>query len=155
MRRKRVKWNFGDVFGAQLPNGEFGLLQAIDQHMTNITYVAITNKKLKHINDELPLLQHDDIISLVAVTRHEFDFGELPLLGHQELISEKSEFKNETFKDKGYIGAKSYDAGLAVDFLAAYHKLAPWDDWYDPNYLDEFLISADKKPKRLVYIKNK
>ncbi|MBL0145402.1 MAG: hypothetical protein IPP48_06245 [Chitinophagaceae bacterium] len=73
----------------------------------------------------------------------------------RELIASKSDFKNEKFKDVGYVGAVSYDAGLAIDFLAAFHKLTPWDDWYDPNYLDEFLVNVEKKPAELIYSKRK
>ena len=154
-RRKRIKWELGDVFGAELPNGEFALLQAIDFNMMNILYVAITDKKIKNASDALPTLESPDIISLIAVVKHDLEFQDGFLrLGTQKSIAQKSEFKNERFKDNGYIGAKMYDAGLARDFLAAYHKLAPWDKWYDPNYLDEFLISPEKKPKGLVYLKN-
>ena len=155
MRRKRIKWNFGDVFGAKLPNGELALLQAINSFMTNIVYVALTDKKISTIGVDLPILTSDDIISLIAITRHELDFAEdFILLGTQQLIADKSSFKNEQFKNIGYVGAISYDAGLAIDFLAAYHKQAPWDDWYDPNYLDEYLVSLEKKPKELIYLKS-
>src|SRR3569832_1660960 len=127
----------------------------IDYYQTNIIYVAITDKKIKDVSVQLPILKNTDVISLVAVVKHDLEFQEGFLrLGSQELIAEKADFKNEKLKENGDIGAVSYDAGLAIDFLSAYHKLSPWDDWYNPNYLDEWLIDISKKPRDLVYKEN-
>jgi hypothetical protein len=153
MRKKRIAWNFGNVFGVKLPDGDFVLLKAIDLFMPHWVYVAITNKKVSNAEAALPALNRDDIISLIAISKKEFDSGEVVLLGNQTLIASKPDFKNELYKDNGYIGAKTYDTGLAADFLIAFHKLAPWDDWGDPDYLEEFLISPKKKPKDLIYLK--
>jgi hypothetical protein len=40
---------------------------------------------------------------------------------------------------------------LAEDFLNAFYGLTAWDDWFDPNYLDEFLFDITKKPKKLIF----
>ncbi|MBL0145401.1 MAG: hypothetical protein IPP48_06240 [Chitinophagaceae bacterium] len=84
MRRKKIKWKFGDIFGAKLPNGELGLLQVIDLFMTNFLYVAITDKKVNALDENLSVVNSADIISLVALSRHELDFAEgFILLGSQ------------------------------------------------------------------------
>ena len=149
-RRKRVNWEIGDTFLVPLKDKSFGLIQAIDFNMENIIYVAITNKRVTNI-DETIRLTKDDIISLIAIHKEGLDFGEFLQSNNQDLIARKSEFRNEQFADQAYIGAKHYDYGLAQDFLNAYHKLDFWDDWYDPKYLDNFLVNMDKKPKKLLF----
>jgi len=37
------------------------------------------------------------------------------------------------------------------NFLNAFHGLAPWDRYKDPNYFDEMLISEAIKPQVLVF----
>lgn len=155
MRRKRIKWEFGDLFGVKLKDGSYILVQIIDQMMTNCIYVAVTNIKVDlNSTDNNYTLNPADIISLVCVSKHPFEDGYFPKIGKVDLIAGKADFKNELTKDNGYIGSKIYDGELLEDFLDAYNKLSPWDDWFDPNYLDEFLISLDKKPKDLIYIKS-
>jgi len=58
----------------------------------------------------------------------------------------------ETLRRSGFIGAKVRGSGIVEEFVNAFYGFAPWDDWYVPDYLDAFLISASKKPTdRLVY----
>ena len=147
-RRTKIKWEFGNVFLVKLKDGTNGTIQVIDFMMPNVVYVAITNNKLSELNT-IPELSSENIISLLAITKEGLDFGEFVMINKQNKIANKSEFKNEKFYETGYIGAKIYDFGLVEDFLNAYHKLEYWDDWFNPNYLDEFLINLSLKPKNL------
>jgi hypothetical protein len=52
-----------------------------------------------------------------------------------------------------WAGERFSDAALVEDFVNAFYALRPWDNWYDPNYLDKFLINTSKKPSNLVFIK--
>ena len=75
------------------------------------------------------------------------------LMRNKPIEIAKKDFPNEKFKTKNWIGAKHYDAALLEDFLNSFYALLPWDDWFNPNYLDEFLVSLDKKPQKLIYKK--
>jgi len=44
-----------------------------------------------------------------------------------------------------------HGSGIMVKFLEAYYALGVWDDWFDPNYLDQILCKEAKKPKNLRY----
>jgi hypothetical protein len=35
------------------------------------------------------------------------------------------------------VGSTIYDAAIAEDFMNAFYALQPWDDWHNPDYLDE------------------
>ncbi len=150
MKRNRTNWTNGDIFGVPLKNGSVGLVQIVDTMLPNIIYVAISSSLTSEHSDEIKKFQADSVISLIAVTRHAFDF-EFKKLGHDKPSFKKSDFKNELTKSNGYIGSVTYDAGLIIDFLNAYNKLTPWDDWHNPNYLDSFLVSDKLKPTDLIY----
>lgn len=63
----------------------------------------------------------------------------------------KAEFRNEQFASTGYVGARVHDAGIAEEFLAAFHALMTRDDWHDPAYLDHWLVSPACKPAVLKF----
>lgn len=151
-RRKRLKWELGDTFLVPLKDNSYGLIQVIDFNMKNVVYIAISSQKITNTNEEVTLAK-EDIISLIAITIEGLDFGEFIKFSSLNRIVEKHEFKNEQYKDQGYVGSKIYDYSLTTDFLNAYHRLDYWDDWHNPNYLDEFLINQEQKPKDLLYKK--
>ena len=103
------------------------------------------------VQSEIPKFTFDNVISCIAVSREQIDYGVWRILGYTDIICDKNMFKNEGFASNGYVGAKVYDAALAEDFLSAFHAIIPWDDWFDPNYLDALLISKQKKPNNLKY----
>jgi hypothetical protein len=58
----------------------------------------------------------------------------------------------ERLRAQGFVGAKVRGSAVVEEFVNAFYGLMPWDDWYVPDYLDDFLVSPDKKPdQRLVY----
>ncbi len=93
----------------------------------------------------------ENILSLPALNKDPIEFGVWDYLGNFPAMVERKDFPNEKYKDNGYIGAKCYDAGLIEDFLNAYHGLTYWDDWFNPHYLDEFLIDIRLKPEKLLF----
>jgi hypothetical protein len=147
-RRKRIKWGVGDLFAIPLKDKDFGILQAVDLMMTNVVYVAIFKNKIANIQEKIQLYPAD-IISLIAITKEGLDFGYFKHLDNYKLVANRKEFNNEKFATAAYVGAKMYDFGLVSDFLNAYHELDYWNNWANPNYLDEFLTDLDKKPKTL------
>lgn len=154
MAKKKVDWKFGDVFLVPLKNGLLGVGQVLDLQMPNIIRCALYNETVQNA-DDFNLNEScsiSNLISLIASSREQLDFGIWKIVGNKEMPISKKDFPNEKFRGS-WIGAKHYDASLLEDFLNAYHKLIPWDDWFHPNYLDEFLIDLSKKPKELLLIK--
>jgi hypothetical protein len=147
-RRKKHNWEFGDIFLVNLKDKTYGIIQVIDSMMKNVVYVAITNHKISDLQ-QIPKLNSKNLISLIAITKEGLDFGEFKTVERQNEIVSRIDFKNEKLSEQGYVGAKIYDYGLVEDFLNAYHKLDYWNDWFNPNYLDEFLIDIKLKPNNL------
>src|SRR4051794_16441983 len=74
-RRKRVKWDHGDLFAVPLADGSFGIVQAVDHWMTNWVYTAVTNRRTKEIPSTFKLDGETRVIALIAVSDNGFDFG--------------------------------------------------------------------------------
>ena len=50
------------------------------------------------------------------------------------------------YRSSGWVGAKIRGSAVIESFLAAFHGLAPWDDFHDPKYLDSFLLPGVERP---------
>lgn len=152
---KKIKWNFGDVFAIPLLNNKYSVGQVLDLQMENVVRIALYDEVVEDLSycNLNKLCCSDKLISLIAVWKDYLDKNKWRIIGHKDINIPKSNFPNEQFREKGWIGAVNYDEGLAEDFVNAFYCLSPWDDWYNPDYLDEFLVDMRKKPKTLVYKK--
>lgn len=148
-RKRKITWEFGAVFAVPLPDGTFGIGQAIAPMMANVIYCAFTRQRVGEIDGGVPHLLSTDVVSRVPVTRVQLDYAAWPILGVAPPCCAKSDFIAEAYAARGYVGATVYDAALAEDFLAAFHALAAWDDWHQPDYLDRWLVSPNAKPQTL------
>lgn len=155
-RRKKIDWQIGDVFAVPLKDGRFSIGQALNQSMPNTVRVALYNEVLDAIDNLVPdnLCQVKNLISLIEVTKDQLDYGVWRIIGNKAVTIQLEDQPNEQYRIKRWVGASFHDAALAEDFLNAYNRLIPWDDWYNPNYLDGYLVDISKKPKNLVLIKS-
>ncbi len=151
VNRKKTKWNNGAVFAIPLKDGSFGIGQIVSLMMPNVVYCTFFDIHINTVPNDVPEINKEDAISCIAVSREQLDYAIWPIIGYVDILCKKGEFQNENYAANGYIGAKTYDAAIAEDFLSSYYSLLPWDDWYDPNYLDALLLSKKKKPKTLKY----
>lgn len=154
---KRIKWTYGDVFIVKLRNSKFCVGQILDLQMDNIVRVALFNEVICNLVklDLSKICQLENLISLVAVSRENLDNGTWKIIGSKEIRIPLLMFPNEKFRVNGWIGSVIYDCGLVDDFVNSFFALLPWDDWHDPNFLDEFLVDKKKKPQDLIFIKKK
>jgi len=137
------------VYAVPLTDGSFGVAQAGEAQgeFINVIYVALFADRYTRIPDELPALKRDSAVSLVATWRQALNRGEWPALGVAREMFKKSEFPNERYARQGYVGAKTYDAGLLADFLSAFHGLLPWNVMHDPAYYDYLLRPELARPQ--------
>lgn len=150
---KKIKWNDGDVFAIPLEHVEKLVVgQILDNPMTNLIRVAIFNEQIDVMSDSQlsDLCKKENLISAVQCTREQIDYGVWKILGNKSTRPIPfSKYPNEQFRENQWIGSTTYDAALVEDFVKAFYGFENWDDWYDPNFLDEFLIDQSKKPKNL------
>jgi hypothetical protein len=153
MTKKKISWQNGDVFSVKLKDGTYTIGQILDLQMKNVVRCALFDER--NINQPEAIMNFNvkNLISLVATTREQLDFGVWKILGNKKIEIPIDDFPNEKFRSNDWVGAKVYDAAIVEEFLDAFYALVPWDEWADPNYLDKLLIDKTKKPDRLIYIK--
>jgi hypothetical protein len=155
IKKKKKEWNSGDVFLVPLKNGKYAIGQILDLQMPNIVRVALFDEIVTSL-DVFKLSECcsvSNLISLVASSREQLDYDVWKLMGTKQIDISKKSFPNEEFRKKKWVGATHYDAAILEDFLNSFYALLPWDDWFNPNYLDNFLIDVSKKPTNLIYKK--
>ncbi|TWT42490.1 hypothetical protein [Botrimarina hoheduenensis] len=149
-RRKRVKWDHGDLFAVPLTDGSFGVVQAVDHWMPHWIYTAVTDQRTKEFPSSATVDADTCIISLIAVSDEEFDFGTFLRIGPALPAARRKDFPNEQFAHNGYIGAKSYTGGILTKFLAAWHGIASWTVFKDPEYFDKLLLEGVERPAHAI-----
>ena len=110
-------------------------------------YSMKEEKKMTSLTDCCKL---ENLISLVATTREQLDYGVWKITGNKETVININEYPNESFREANWVGSKIYDASIVEEFVDAFFALTPWDDWADPNYLDKLLYKMELKPDNLL-----
>jgi hypothetical protein len=150
-KKKKVQWKPGDVFCAPLPDGQCCLGQALGLmgEYVNVVNCVLFDIRFRMV-DTAPSLDPNKVIAVVSTTRDLLDEGHWPIVGHAPIFIKKSNWPNEQFAKKDYVGAKTYGSGIVNDFLAAYYGLFPWDGYKEPDYFDKMLSSPSKKPSNSI-----
>jgi hypothetical protein len=150
-RRKRIQWDHGDLFGVPLADGSFGIVQAVDHWMpAGGIYVAVTDQRAESLSPVAELNPHLRVIARMAVVDNGFDFGWFPRIGPAVALARRQDFPNERFAQSDYVGAKSYTGGILADFLSAWHGMAPWTPYKDPEYFDKLLADGIGRPPHTI-----
>lgn len=137
------------VYAVPLADGSFGFAQAgeTQEGFVNVIYVALFLDRHSCIPDEPPCLRREQVVSLAATWRKNLNRGDWRSVGMSPELFAKLEFPNEAFAEKGYVGARNYDAGILTDFLSACHGLLPWNVMHDPEYYDHLLCAGVARPR--------
>lgn len=153
--KKKQVWSIGDIFVVPLKDGSECLGQVVGREPSVLNSVAIALFDAKgrwSQGEALPPLDMPNVFSALLATRDLLDSGRWIVLGKKAVGLAPEQRPYENLRESGFIGAKVRGSANVEEFVNAYYGLMPWDDWYVPNYLDDFLVSPDKKPhERLVF----
>ncbi|MGQ0827329.1 MAG: Imm26 family immunity protein [Bacteroidota bacterium] len=154
MRKKKI-WNNGDIFLVPLKNGKFSVGQVLDLQTPNTVRCALYNEIVDDISNLniANYCKEDHLISLLACSRENLDYGEWKVVGNNPIKISKDRYPNEKYRNNKWDGSSFYSAPVVDSFLNAYNALKPWDDYFDPNFLDELLVDRSMKPINLIYKK--
>lgn len=147
VKGKVQQWKVGSVFVIPLLDGTGCIAQVVgrERQILNSVTIAIYDVRHSGMADDAPALRSEDVFSMLLSTKDLLDSGRWKVVGVGSTQGENAT-PYEDLRSSGFIGAKVRGSALVEDFVNAFYGLAPWDDWYVPNYLDEYLISPDKKP---------
>ena len=147
-------WKQNDVFVIPLKNKYYAVGHVLDQRMVNTVRVALYSEVITDFDFDLASITDiKNLISLIEVTREQLDYGVWKIIGNKHTSIPTEKYANEHFRKNKWINSITHDAALAEDFINSFHGLLPWNDWHNPNYLDDYLIEPSKKPTNLMYKK--
>jgi len=159
MGSKRQKWKVGDLFKIPLADGtaSLGHIVARDDQMLNSVTCAFYDIKVPRTcpPDAAPLPDDGALIACLFTTHDLLNRGVWVVIGSAPVHLPREHLPYEDCRKRGWVGAKMHGSGIVRQFLDAYYRLAPWDDWADPAYLDRLLISPAKRPKDLVLVRRR
>jgi hypothetical protein len=154
---KRQKWKVGDLFKIPLADGSASLGQVVAQEreVLNSVTCAFYDTKVPGTcpPDAPPPLRDESLIACLFTTHDLLGSGAWLVIGHTLPQVARKHMPYEDCRRSGWVGAKVRGSSHVREFLDAYYRLAPWDDWANPKYLDAFLIDPSKRPKDLIYVK--
>jgi hypothetical protein len=150
-RRRAVPYSIGDVFGIPLLNGRLGLGQYVaDGGAFGEAVCALADTTVAS-SDPVTAFPLGRVVSLVPVTREALKFGDWPVLAHYPALDPGSFDVWKAWVAQKWLRVDVHNSLIVEDFMNAYHGLAPWDMYFDPEYFDRMLISETVKPDNLVY----
>ena len=72
--------------------------------------------------------------------------GEWRVVGPREVQVPRIRWPNERHRAEAWVGLVSADWWLANELVEAWHGMRPWDAYYKPDYLDQFLMPGWSRP---------
>lgn len=156
-KNRRQQWKVGDIFTVPQLDGNKSIGQVLDIPLPNIVSCAFFDIR---VSGDQPVRDfafaeedHGKIVAAIWTTPDLLHLGKWVVIGHQQPQLPREAFPNEELRGSRWVGAKTYGSGNVEKFLDAFYSLRAWDDWHDPTYLDGLLISPEKKPENLIYVR--
>jgi hypothetical protein len=148
---KRQRWAVGDIFLVPQSDGKFMPGQILDQLMPHVVSIVLFDRIVDASELLQPLPRTTEAISCVTTWKQAFSTGAWRIVGSAEPLLPRLRRPYEQLRKDRWIGLDTYDWGLIEDFANAYRGLQHWDDWHDPNFLDEFLLPPATRPPGITF----
>jgi len=154
-RKKKRAWSIGDIFCIPLSDGTYSIGQVVGQEpeALNSVICVFFSRRLGTVPIQLDgQLSERELLSVLFVTRDLLDSGDWQVFCRTEPFPIRKYINVSALKAAGFVGVDIIGSGIVMKFLNAYHNLYPWNGFYEPDYLDRLLVSADKKPSHVLLI---
>lgn len=153
----KQNWKSGDLFLVPNRDGKFtpGQVIAHEKRTLHNASCAFFDQRVESIDQGRQLnLKYEKCFSALLITTDSLDESHWPVVNNHPVALPKAFWPYEKQLSRGLKnGPMVRGSGNVSAFLDAFFSLRPWDDWYRSDYLDEYLLSPDKKPKNLVFAK--
>lgn len=152
--KSQQRWKTGMVYAVPLVDGSYGIAQAAEAMtpFTKVIFVALLMDRYSEVPERVETLDRNNGVSLVTTWRRNLNRGDWISIAAALPVFQRTEFPAERFAESGYVGAKTYDAGLLAEFLSAWHGLLPWNVMQDPYYYDALLRPGLSRPNAAVLL---
>lgn len=153
----KQSWKSGDIFLVPNSDGKFTPGQVIghEKRTLHSASCAFFDQRVASIEEGRTLkLDLAKCFSALLITPESLNHGSWDVIANEPVVLPRKLWPYEAMLSQGEKnGPKVRGSGLVDAFLDAYYRLRPWDSWYRSDYLDEFLLSPDKKPNNLILVK--
>ncbi len=153
-KRKKQKWGVGDIFLVPLADGTFSLGQVIGQEkeaLNSAVCIFSATKVLSPEDNAIINLDLDSVVSALFVTPDLLHSGDWPVVANSVSVPVEEYFDMSALKAGGFVGTKIVGSGIVIKLMEACFGLYPWNGFFEPDYLDQLLLSPDKKPNGVIY----
>lgn len=151
-------WKAGDIFLIPNADGLFtpGQVIAHEKRTLHSASCAFFDQRVASREEARTIkLDPAKCVSALLVTPDSLDEGLWVIVGNQSVVLPKKLWPyEEMLSRKQKNGPLVRGSGNVVAFLDAFHRLCPWDSWFRADYLDEYLLTPDKKPKNVILVKS-
>jgi len=152
MSKKKREWGPGDIFVVPLEDGSYGLGQVIsyEEAAMGSAVCAFFSDRRRDIPSHIESPSEEVLIAVLFVTRDLLDSNRWRVISNGPLLPWGKYLDLKELRRRGFIGVTIVGSFNVTTLMNAYHKLVPWNDFYDPNYLDGLLVSSDRKPANVL-----
>lgn len=154
-KREKQKWAVGDVFLVETVDGLAAVGQIVGQEKSVLNSVSCAFFDVRinaaHEVTAISDLDASQIFSVLFVTKDLLDEGVWRVVGNRPVDILVWQKPYEQLRKNDWVGAKVIGSNIVTEFINAFYALVPWDDWKNPAYLDQLLVSPGKKPKQLLF----
>jgi hypothetical protein len=99
--------------------------------------------------NDLSGLNKSHIISVIFVTPDSLDGRRWPVFANAQPVGVELRTDLPQLIKNNYVGSMIIGTANAREFMMAWHGLAIWNDWHDPNFLDGLLLPGVKRPENV------
>jgi hypothetical protein len=152
-RKKKQAWGIGDIFCIPLADGTYSIGQVVgkEPEALNSAIGAFFSRRFDNCPAKLDSeLSEDELLAVLFVTRDLLDSGVWKVFSHAEAFPIQKYVSVSSLKAAGFVGVEIIGSGNVKLLMDAYYSLCPWNGFYEPDYLDQLLVSADKKPSSVL-----
>lgn len=149
--KKKHAWRVGDVFLVPRKDGDHTVGQVIEHILPHVISIALfRTAPASAVHPCAP--GPDEVFSVVTTDDYGLTTGRWKVVASGDIIIPRHLWPSNNVPPS-LVGLRTFDHELIEVFVNAFHGLQAWDDWHDPHFLDELLLTPAMKPRHLVYIK--
>lgn len=141
----------GSTFIVPLIDGTFAVAQIVDWMTPVSARCFLFDVQVKNILEIPSTLPQDQAACKCIVLRAHLDNGKWQVGPLLPVCIPSSDWPFEDTRSRGWVGASVISPLVLEDIANAWFGLKFWDDWFDRQYLDKFLLSPSLRPSRAIY----
>jgi hypothetical protein len=142
----------GSLIGIPLVTGDLSIIQAVGLATSRAVRCIAFNMRATSLDMVDPAqLAEPTLIGRAIVLDTRLRNGRWTVGSVVPILVRNRYWPFEECATNGWVGASFSDPALFEAFVNSWFGLRYWNDWYDPNFLNEYLINPAIRPPLAIY----